>query len=437
MIPKARIASDSARLWYFANCEFNEFSRELRANGRLLELESKPLDVLAQLLLHAGEVVTKDELLEWVWPGVSVVEGSLATAVSKIRKALTDSLGDHAQSIVVTIPRIGYRLGVPVQSRQIGTPPFAALGFRSGDPVPGRDQWQLVRNLDTSMSSEVWLAEHPKTREVRVFKFAGDGVRLGGLKREVTLARLLRDALGDRPDFVRLLEWNFDTPPYYLESEFSGPNLTVWAEEQGGLLSVPLDARIGLLIATARAVSSAHEVGVLHKDLKPANVLIAPLPGGGHQPKVADFGSGGLLDSARLAELGITNLGFTRSEDVVSNNLTGTLMYLAPEVLAGHAPTAAADVYALGVMLYQMLAGDFRKPLSPGWEADIADPLIREDIADAACGDPAKRLNSVAALVERLETLGQRRVNRNDVQAAKQRAVVAERKLAAAHARRP
>ena len=71
MIPKARIASDSARSWYFANCEFNEFSRELRAGGNLLDLESKPLDLLAQLLLHAGEVVTKDELLESVWPGVT------------------------------------------------------------------------------------------------------------------------------------------------------------------------------------------------------------------------------------------------------------------------------------------------------------------------------------------------------------------------------
>ena len=86
-------------------------------------------------------------------------------------------------------------------------------------------------------------------------------------------------------------------------------------------------------------------------------------------------------------------------------------MYLAPEVLAGQSPSAAADVYALGVMLYQLMVGDFRKPLAPGWEAEIKDPLLREDIADAACGDPAKRLNSAADLVERLLTLDERRIN--------------------------
>ncbi len=117
--------------------------------------------------------------------------------------------------------------------------------------------------------------------------------------------------------------------------------------------------------------------------------------------------------------------------------MTGTLMYLAPEVLAGQSPSASADVYALGVMLYQLTAGDFRKPLAPGWEAEIQDPLLREDIADAACGDPAKRISSAADLVERLVTLDQRRVRRDELEAAKLRAQVAERKLAETRARRP
>ncbi len=68
----------------------------------------------------------------------------------------------------------------------------------------------------------MWLAENPKTHEARVFKFAGDGIRLKGLKREVTLARVLKDSLGERADLVRVLEWNFDTPPFFLESEFCG-----------------------------------------------------------------------------------------------------------------------------------------------------------------------------------------------------------------------
>ncbi|HKE29447.1 MAG TPA: winged helix-turn-helix domain-containing protein [Bryobacteraceae bacterium] len=422
----------TSRTWRFDQYEFDEASRELRAGGRPLELESKPLEVLYQLLLHAGEVVTKDELLESAWPGVSVVEGSLATAVSKLRKSLAD---DDAR-IILTVPRVGYRLAVPVQCRIVTPPATEELAFKPGDPVPGREHWQFVSRMEMSASSEVWLAKHPKTHESRVFKFASDGIRLKALKREVTLSRMLREALGERPDFVRVLEWNFDAPPFYIESEFCGQNLAEWADAHGGLRNIPLPTRLEVLIEAAQAVAAAHDTGILHKDLKPANVLITE-SAEGHQVKVADFGSGALMEPARLKALGITNLGFTRTAGVESGALTGTLMYLAPEVLGGQAPTASADVFALGVMLYQLIAGDFRKPLSPGWEAEVEDPLIREDIGEAACGDPSRRLISVAALVDRLRNLENRRAERNQLELARERAQIAERRLAAARARRP
>ncbi len=435
------VAGASGRLWRFADYEFDELARELRVKGRPIELESKPLDVLLQLLLHAGEVVTKEELLESVWPDVSVVDGSLATAVSKLRKAM----GDEDYPAIVTVPRVGYRLAVPVYCKSVAASAGMELGFKSGDSVPGREQWRLTRPMDMSGSSEVWLAENPKTREQRVFKFAADGARLKGLKREITISRFLRESLGDRLEFVRILEWNFETSPFFLESEYAGPNLAEWAIAQGGLNNIAFDVRLRLLVDIARAVADAHDIGVLHKDLKPANILVVPNPKGGWQIKIADFGSASLFEPSRLQALGITNLGFTLPAAVEAQSaagtpaglLTGTLMYLAPEVLAGQSPSAGADVYALGVMLYQLVTGDVRKPLAPGWEAGIQDPLLREDIADAACGDPAKRLSSAADLAERLLTLEQRRIKRDELETAKLRAQVAERKLAAAQARRP
>jgi len=431
------VRDPSARLWKFATCEFDELRRELRVNGNSVDLEAKPLEVLSYLLQHAGEVVTKDELLEAVWSGTAVVDGSLATAISKLRKAI----GDEHQLTIITVPRTGYRLAVPVQSKPLAGGLWPELGLKAGDPVPGRDQWRLTRSLEFAGSSEVWIGENPKTHEARVFKFASDGVELKGLKREVTLARFLHESLGDRPDFVRVLEWNFDSPPFFLESEYGGLNLAEWAESQRGLLNVPLTSRLRILMDIAKAVSAAHEVGVLHKDLKPANVLVSSQkPDCGTenswQIKVADFGSGALADPARLRALGITNLGFTQTA-TADSTLTGTLTYLAPEVLGGHSPTTSSDVYALGVILYQLLVGDFRKPLSPGWEADVSDPLLREDIATAACGDPVRRLKSAAELVQRLETLESRRIERDRVQQAEQRALAAEKKLSAARARRP
>ena len=418
----------SGHIWQFADCELDERRRELRVRGTAVEIEAKPLEVLRTLLVHSGEVVTKGELLEAVWPGTAVVDGSLATAISKVRKLLGDD-----EKVIVTVPRVGYKLAAPVRCKATSEAAPAELHLSSGQPVPGRDQWRLARRLDASPSSDVWLAEHPKTRETRVFKFAPDGVRLKSLRREITVARLLRESLGERAEFVRILEWNLDTHPYFVESEHAGLNLAEWAEAQGGLGQVPLNLRVQLLTDIARAVAAAHELDILHKDLKPANILVASTPDGRPQIKVADFGSASLLVPERLSALGITNLGFTQSSAAEGKALTGTLMYIAPEVLAGQLPTATSDVYSLGVLLYQLIAGDFRKPIAAGWEADIADPVLRQDVADAACGDPARRLKTVAALVDRIENLGARRAEQRELERSR---VIGTRRMQGGTARR-
>jgi DNA-binding winged helix-turn-helix (wHTH) protein/serine/threonine protein kinase len=416
-------------VWRFGHCELDERRYELRVRNTVVDMEVKPLEVLRQLLLHAGEVVTKAELLESVWPGVVVVDGSLATAISKIRRLLDDD-----GSIIVTVPRIGYKIAVPVYSEATEPPAWPNLHLEPGLPVPSRDQWRLARRLDSSPAGEVWLAEHPKTRETRVFKFATDSDGLRCLKREVTVARLLRESLGERPEFVRLLEWSFDAHPCFIESEYVGPNLAEWADRQGGIGSASLDVRLKLLVETARAVASAHAVDVLHKDLKPRNILVTTAADGTPHAKVADFGSASLLAPSRLSAFGITNLGFTQSLTGDKDSLTGTPIYVAPEVLAGQSPTAASDVYALGVLLYQLVVGDFRRPFAPGWEADIADPFIREDIAAAASGDPSRRIKSAGELAERVHDLDHRRLAEEEAH-QRQRAELTRRARAAARRR--
>lgn len=95
--------------WRFGTCEFDELRYELRVQDKVVDLERKPLEVLHQLLLRAGDVVRKEELLDSVWQGTSVVDASLATAVSKLRKALGE------EEIIQTVPKVGYRISVPVQ----------------------------------------------------------------------------------------------------------------------------------------------------------------------------------------------------------------------------------------------------------------------------------------------------------------------------------
>jgi DNA-binding winged helix-turn-helix (wHTH) protein/serine/threonine protein kinase len=424
--------SSLRRLWTFGHCVFDEARWLLTVNDATVDLEGKPLEILLEMLRHAGEVVTKGELLDTVWPGVAVVEGSLTTAISKLRKAL----GDQAD-LIVTVPRIGYRLTGRVTSQLIAPQAPKALPIEPGMPVHDRPNWRFVDRLNLSAASEVWRIEHVKTRELHVIKFASDGGRLRALKRESAISRLVAQSLGARPDFVPVLDWNFTTAPYSLESAYGGLDLEQWASEQGGLAAVPLQARLDVIASVASTVAAAHGIGILHKDIKPANVLIAVDGAGRWQPKVVDFGSAALSDPDRLAALNITQSGFEMRSDGSPDTSAGTPAWMAPELLAGAAPGIASDVFALGVMLYQIVVGDFRKPLAPGWEEDVDDPLLREDIALAAAGEPARRMDSAADLARRLRSLETRRAERNALVEADKRARLAEARLEHVRIRRP
>jgi len=220
-----------------------------------------------------------------------------------------------------------------------------------------------------------------------------------------------------------VLDWNLEEAPYYIELEHgAGGNLEDWAESAGGLDKVPLATRLELVAQIAEALAAAHSVGVLHKDLKPSNVLVLCHPErseGSLRIKLTDFGSGGVLDPARLEALGITRLGFTQS--IMQGEAAATAMYLAPEVMSGQPATVQADVYALGILLYQMVAGDLRRPLAAGWERLVEDPLLCEDIAFAVAGEPTRRLADASTLATRLRTLEQRRRQHAAEQAEKRR----------------
>ncbi len=101
------------RRWSFSECIFDESEWTLVVDGRRVSVEIKPLELLRELLLNAGNVVSKDELLDRIWPDVTVVEASLATAVHKLRLAIGDDRRDRC--VIETVSGIGYRLTVPVE----------------------------------------------------------------------------------------------------------------------------------------------------------------------------------------------------------------------------------------------------------------------------------------------------------------------------------
>lgn len=423
------LEGEGRRIWRFGACVLDERSWRLVVEGEPVELEIKPLQLLLELLRRPGEVVTKEELLEAVWPETTVVEGSLTTAVSKVRKAL----GASHQQMIETAPRLGYRFVGPVEAEVLADG-VRVLPFEAGQTVPGRRPWRLLRRLGTSPANEVWIAENVKTQELRVFKFAVEAPFLRNLRREVTLARFLAASLGERPDLAPVMEWNFEAPPFFVEWAYRGDDLASWAAVQGGLSGLPLADRLDMAAQIAATVAAAHGVGVLHRDLKPGNVVVSGDPDAGWRIALVDFGSAELSEPHRLAELSITDAGF---EDGTYRGGGSTAHYRAPELLAGAPATAAADIFALGVILYQLIVGDLSRPLAAGWEKDVPDPLLIEDIAAAAASDPDDRLASAGELVNRLRTLPERRADRAAAEAEARRRAEIEQALVRTRVRRP
>jgi len=232
------------------------------------------------------------------------------------------------------------------------------------------------------------------------------------------------------------LDWNFHSPPFYLECRYGGMDLGRWAEQTPGLAGLDRERRIALFLLIADAVAAAHGVGVLHKDLKPANVLISGTPQA-LQVALTDFGSGRLLKSDVLERMGITAMGMTVTPGAGATPESGTPLYWAPEVIAGQVATVQSDVYALGVMLFQLLVGDLRRPFTPGWEAEIEDPLLVEDIARATAREIEARFSAAAQLAASLRNRESRTLERVRAAELVAAAAGAQRALDRARARRP
>jgi len=107
---------------------------------------------------------------------------------------------------------------------------------------------------------------------------------------------------------------------------------------------------ISIMMQASAAVAAAHEAGIIHRDLKPSNILVTQSPDVRAVVKVLDFGVAKLADHALDDDEGAITLR-------QAGALIGTPRYMAPEQYNGHELTPAADVYSLGVILYEMLTG--------------------------------------------------------------------------------
>ncbi|MEM9366938.1 MAG: DUF4062 domain-containing protein [Planctomycetota bacterium] len=389
----------------------------LASAGQIL-LSRKAFDMARQHLARKPKGATDASDLHWRAHGrYLVTDGSSETDITldeAIEICEVDTNGDKEAHPAPKSNQWAVSADSIDQARMRGWRPSV------GQPIPTRDNWVIEKKLGEGGFGEVWLARDSSTRSHRVFKFCFDADRLRSFKREVTLFKILKDALDGRPDIVRLLQVRLDAPPFYLESEFvDSGNLEEWAESQGGLGSIPLEERLRIVAEIAQAVAAAHSTQVIHRDLKPTNIFMAKDTMGKWHPMLADFGIGALSDQATLADHKITHATLMQSLLEGDSSITGTRMYRSQDADTN---TPQSDVYSIGVILFQMLVGDFSQPVGPGYEGKITRSLQTEsdqleshkrhllavDVADAIHVDPNERIQTADEIVRRLTSLPER-----------------------------
>jgi tetratricopeptide (TPR) repeat protein/tRNA A-37 threonylcarbamoyl transferase component Bud32 len=240
--------------------------------------------------------------------------------------------------------------------------------------------YRLVREIASGGMGIVYEAEDVKLKRVVALKVVRNAHF--ATREEAARFRAETQAIAqlDHPDIVPIYEsGEEDGMPYFTMRLAEGGSLADRLKKRGVM---PDREAATFMSRIARAVQYAHEHGVLHRDLKPANILLDV----GGKPMLSDFGLAKLLD----AEFQLTR----------SNAYVGTPHYMSPEQAAGKSKevTMASDVWALGVMLYQMLTD--RLPFTGGSAVEVMRRITQEEPEISASGKLTARKEPKAGKVQ-------------------------------------
>lgn len=235
--------------------------------------------------------------------------------------------------------------------------------------------YQLAREIGAGGMGTVWLAERVDgaLRRRVALKLPRLGWDVRGLAERMARERDILAGL-EHANIARLYDAGVDERgrPYLAMEFVEGQPLRTYCDEHG----LVVRARLGLFLQVAAAVAHAHARLVVHRDLKPSNILVTA----DGEVRLLDFGIAKLLEGAE---------GAATAQDTQLTHGAGRALtpdYAAPEQLRGDAITVAVDVYALGVVLYELLAG--RRP--PAATAGAEGEHTPRPDASAAAADPAR-----------------------------------------------
>jgi eukaryotic-like serine/threonine-protein kinase len=221
------------------------------------------------------------------------------------------------------------------------------------------DRYELVELVGAGGMAEVWRARDAKLgRDVAVKILAGPSLRDPSRRRRIEReARAL--AAVNHPNILSVYDYGEETGasgevfPYIVTELVDGPDLHQIVDKNGAL---PIAEAEEVLRGVLAAMERAHAAGIVHGDLKPANVLVGP-----HGPKVGDFGVARIM----AEETGLTTAAATPT-------------FAAPEVLKGARPTEASDIYSAACLAFQMITG--RQPYEGNNAWEVATKHLEDDV---------------------------------------------------------
>jgi len=208
-------------------------------------------------------------------------------------------------------------------------------------------RYSILDTLGRGVSGTVYKAYDPFVQRHVAIKFSSDLSQIEDRQaRDQVLRGFFREAYAagnlHHPNIVALYDAGMQGSHSYIVMEYvDGETLKSYAKDE---VAIPLSNVIEIIVQCCQALDYAHEKGVIHRDIKPSNILINEE---GH---------------VKLADFSIAHVN--RSDDTHVAGLTGSPMYMSPEVIREERAGPQSDIYSLGVVMYKLLTGE--TPFSPG-----------------------------------------------------------------------